>query len=258
MVSSPIWGVLPPRYGLFRLADHMEQRPIGATHGSIRSRIPLRTPSGGQNVESELEAELLEQLSFAPGIYDLLTQCVIRYANDGQRRRYTVDIVAYLNNLGCGAPVRYLIEVKRAKDLQDKAAVYERRFEIGRLYAEKLGAEFRIMTEAEIRTPYLKNTRLLRSQVGTDITDDELDRLWKVLEDGPLELHAVVAGLIGTGISEPDARDVVERSIVKRHASCDLSQPITERTMLAKPAEAFTLKHDSDPLLRMLRQARDR
>ncbi len=62
----------PPGWGVVRLKDHFEQRKIGAVYGSMRSRVPLRTPSGSQYVESALESDLLEQLNFTSGVYDLL------------------------------------------------------------------------------------------------------------------------------------------------------------------------------------------
>ena len=88
------------KVGLMVLKEHFQQRPIEATFSSFRSMVPLRTPSGPQQVESELEAELLEQLAFAPGTYDLLTQPIIEYATNGRARRYTPDIIVQLHASG--------------------------------------------------------------------------------------------------------------------------------------------------------------
>ena len=136
------------KVGLMVLSEHFEQRKIEATFSSFRSMIPLSTPSGPQHVESELEAELLEQLAFAPGVYDLLTQPIIHYTLDGKPRRYTPDIAVQLHASGDDAPCRYLIEVKRRADLLANASQYALKFQVGRLAAEATGAAFRIMDDA--------------------------------------------------------------------------------------------------------------
>lgn len=71
---------------------------------SFSSRIPLTTPSGPQWTESELEAELVEQIAFSPGVYDIITQPILLYpGSDGKERRYTPDIAVQLYASGDGA-----------------------------------------------------------------------------------------------------------------------------------------------------------
>ncbi len=256
MVSHPEWGVLPPRHGLFRLADHYEQRKIGATHGSIRSRIPLRTPSGAQTVESELEAMLVQQLQFSTYVYDLITQPIIRYTKDGQERRYSVDAIVYLTNTGCGAPLRYLIEVKRQDDLDKNAAEYRDRFEIARRFARTIDGEFRIMTEAELKTPYFQNTRDLQVHVTHEPSGAEMTAIGRALANGPADVGAVVSNVMTQGLSEADARDAVERAIVARLVLCDLNVRVSDRSRLSAMPADHTFRLDDDPFLRSLRSAR--
>ena len=168
LVSRGGRAVTYSKVGLMVLKEHFQQRAIEATFSSFRSRVPLRTPSGHQHVESELEAELLDQLAFAPGTYDLLTQPIIEYATNGRARQYTPDIVVQLHASWDDAPCRYVIEVKRRADLIANAAQYAPKFEAGRVAAENMGAAFRIMTEDRIRTPYLANARLLQRHLNAD------------------------------------------------------------------------------------------
>jgi hypothetical protein len=42
-------------------SERFRQRPVGKTFGSVRSLIPLRTMSGPQWAESELEAKAIQQ-----------------------------------------------------------------------------------------------------------------------------------------------------------------------------------------------------
>ncbi len=199
MTSSHTSLPLPPKHGSLTLRDHFEQRKIGPTYGSIRSRLPLRTPSGPQFVESALESELVEQLAFADGIHDIMTQLVIRDAEGEKKRHYSIDVAVQLQSSQGGHPLRYLIEVKRARDLAERIDGYRDKFAAVRLFAEEVNATFRIMTEAEIRTEYLVNTRKLARRKGTVIGGESLAIIMGALGQGPLDVVSVIEILVAKG-----------------------------------------------------------
>lgn len=240
------------KLGLMCLKDHFEQRKVRATPSSFRSLIPLLTPSGPQWTESELESELLEQLAFTPGIYDLMTQPVIRYLHNGKQRRYTPDIAIQLYEAREGIPARYLIEVKRKADLAAKADKYAEKFEIARICCEQLGASFRVMTEEQIRTPFLRNARQYLRFRNIDLTDDHIEQLSvvrSVLEVRPHSVSDLISALQEIGLPEPDARALVDLAIGSQSVSCDLSTLVQETTMLSLHRDQERISRHGTPIL---------
>jgi hypothetical protein len=243
------------KLGLMVLRDHFEQRTIEATYGSFRSLVPLRTPSGPQQTESELEAELLEQLAFAPFVYDLITQPIIHYTLDGQPRRYTADIAMQLHGTGDDLPSRYIIEVKREEDLIRDAAKHALRFEVGRLCAEEVGAVFRVMTETRIRTPYLSNARRLVHHLNTDLADHEEAGRRLLQESGRQSVAEALVKLAANGFAEPDARHIVEHSVARRRVFTDLSVPFSDQSLIMPHQQGILAAVRSDPILKSLQDA---
>lgn len=237
------------------LREHFRQRPIEATFSSFRSMVPLSTPSGPQNVESELEAELLEQLAFAPGVYDLLTQPIIEFTLDGKARQYTPDIAVQLHASGDDPTCRYIIEVKRREDLAANASQYAPKFLAGRLAAENMGAAFRIMDETSIRTPYLHNARLLRRHLAADPETIAPDIMRDEIGSTSITVAKAIELLREKGVGEPDARASIEQSVAWRIMRCDLTQPFTGSTSIHVPAPGLFPLRDEDPILRSLHDA---
>lgn len=240
------------KVGLMVLSEQFNQRRVEATFSSFRSMVPLSTPSGPQNVESELEAELLEQLAFAPGVYDLLTQPIIEYTVNGKNRRYTPDIAVQLHASGDDAPCRYIIEVKRRADLLANASQYAVKFEAARLAAENMGAAFRIMDEKRIRTPYLHNARLLQRYLGEDPEFVALDIMRRKLGSTPVTVAQAIELLAAEGVAEPDARASIEQMVAWRMILCDLSLPFTDATAVRAREPGTFPQRDEDPILKSL------
>jgi hypothetical protein len=240
------------KFGLMCLKDHFEQRKVGARPSSSRSLIPLITPSGPQWAESKLESELLEQLAFTPGIYDLMTQPVIQYLHNGKKRRYTPDIAVQLYGGMAGFRGRYLIEVKRKADLIAKADKYASKFEIAQICCEQLGAAFRVMTEDQIRTPYLRNARQYLQFRNIDINDDhvrQLDVIHSILEESPRSVSDLTSALQKKGFLKNDAHSLVSLAIGSLSVSCDLSTPVQETTALSVHRNPGALTRHNTPIL---------
>lgn len=217
--------------------------------------VPLSTPSGSQNVESELEAELLEQLAFSLHVYDLITQPIVEYAVDGKRRQYAADIAVQLHASGDDDACRYIIEVKRRADLAANADKYAIKFEAGRLAAENMGAAFRIMDESRIQTPYLHNARLVRRHLAADPETVAPDVMLREIGHAPVTVTGAIELLRVHGIAEPDARASIEQSVAWRLLLCDLSQPFTDATAIRAPEAGLFPLRDDDPIHKSLHDA---
>ncbi len=141
------------------LIPGIRQRPIGKTHGSIRGLLHLRTPSGPQEVESDLEAGLVEQLNFSPHVRDLITQPIIEFSSGAKEKEYACDVLVRLFPGAEDQPTYYLIEVKRAADLAKNSAAYAEKFRGAEAWCAENFAQFKVLNEKDIQTPYLANAR---------------------------------------------------------------------------------------------------
>lgn len=237
------------------LSEHFRQRKIEATFSSFRSMVPLTTPSGPQHVESALESELLEQLAFAPGVYDLLTQPIIEYTVDGKPRQYTPDIVVQFHACHEETIDVFIIEVKRKDDLADNASDYAVKFRVAQAVAESMGAAFRIMTEDAIRTPYLTNTRLLRRHLDADPELTVIRAIEQELGAQEITVAEAIVLLRSVGMAVPDIRAGIEQAVAWRLLLCDLALPFTDATIIRARTPGEIPPRRSDPLLRSLAQA---
>ena len=238
------------------LASLFSQRPIGPTTGSIRSHVPLRTPSGAQWTESALEKALLLQIDFSPNVVDVITQPSLEYEVDGAPRKYTPDIFL---QLGCGLPFQpqyYLIEVKREADLKAKAEQYAPKFAAAREWCRENVGVFRIVTDREIKTPYLQNAQLLRPLLGFDPQDQAIDEYRSALATGPMTVAELRMAMQNRGMPLVDANHGIRVAVANAFIHCDLSVRFTDETLLSLPTWDTVHDHRSSPVLKMIMAAK--
>lgn len=236
-------------------SEHFEQRKIGKTFGSVRSLMPLRTASGSQWVESELGAKAVEQFAFIPSIYDIFTQPIIRRMENEAEREYTPDILVQISFSGAPPTRRFVIEVKRSSALASLDLGARQRIGIGRRFAKAIEAEFRILTEIEIETPYLHNARLLEPRLHED-PGPGWEELHEMVSKGPITWAQAHQCLVGKGISRPDALTAIETAIAWRSVSTDLTVRVGENSVLSERKEvSYKLRWQQDPFLVMVHRA---
>lgn len=140
----------------------MGVRKIGINNRSITGRHGF----SGEQYESSLERDLLDLLEFDYNVDRYETQpVVIEYVgSDGKIHTYTPDLfVKYRRDIVPAREMPHLLaEVKYRDEYKGKFRELKERFRAARLYARERGWRFRVLTEREIRTPYLPNARFLR------------------------------------------------------------------------------------------------
>lgn len=111
--------------------------------------------------ESTLEADFLTLLDFNQDVLKFTCQPVtITCSLDDLRRRYTPDVmVEYTNH----KVIFY--EVKYRQDLFKNWITLKPKFKVAIKYAKSNNAEFKIITEKEIRTDYLCNIKFLKTYI---------------------------------------------------------------------------------------------
>ena len=132
-------------------------RLIGTNRRSLTGYV---TADGKSHpFESSLERDFYCLLSFSKTVQSFHPQPVtIPFVHKGKKRRYTPDtLVIYRAQ---NEPIT-LYEVKYREDLRNDWSRLRPAFKAAIRYGKEHGYRFRIMTEREIRTPYLKNIKFL-------------------------------------------------------------------------------------------------
>lgn len=137
-------------------------------------RIPTNVRSltgtvNGQEFESSLERDLLLLVHWDCEVDWYQSQPVkIEYLDtQGQSRSYTPDLLVtyHLDEKPTGQPHNprkpWLCEVKYRSELIKQIDQLKPKFKAARAYAKSQNYEFRVLTEREIRTDYLKNIQFL-------------------------------------------------------------------------------------------------
>jgi hypothetical protein len=114
--------------------------------------------------ESALERDFYVLLDFDPTVTHFEEQPItIAYQDPlGARRTYTPDVLVHYRPEAQRDPRSVLYEIKYRDDLRTHWQDYRSKFKAARRYARTQDWIFRLITEREIRTPYLKNAKFLR------------------------------------------------------------------------------------------------
>lgn len=144
--------------------------------------------------ESTLEHDFIRLLRFDDAhVARYRSQPVIQYVDqEGRNRRYTPDFIVEYHS---GSTVIY--EVKHRKDIKSNWAELKPKFKQGIRYAKSNGWHFRLISEVEIRTDYLKNVQFLERYKFNSSYDPRFEQLLNNLKafetSTPDELIASVA-----------------------------------------------------------------
>lgn len=187
--------------------------------------------------ESSLERDLLLLLDFDPDVESFEEQPVkITYYDDyGRRHTYTPDVlVRYRGDITSASVLTpVLCEVKYRDDLRQHWMEYKTKFKAAHRYAREHGWRFRLMTEREIRTPYLDNVKFLRHYQHLIVDAEHLPRLLARLqtlrETTPEDLLAAISD---DTWHKAQLLSALWHLVAQRQVGTDLSQPLTMSSRL--------------------------
>ena len=140
----------------------MPVRKIPKNYRNVTGIAAHRKAEGGASFESTLERDFIALLEFDPAVERFEVQPVKLDWSDhqGRARSYTPDVLATFKPHGL--PRRtVLYEVKYRSDLRTDWSDLHRKFKAAVRYARQQGWRFKIVTEVEIRSPYLDNATFL-------------------------------------------------------------------------------------------------
>lgn len=182
--------------------------------------------------ESSLEADFLQIVACDTDLR-AVTEQPIRIdfdGPDGRRRRYTPD---YLLTYGDDLPRSFLVEIKHRDDLKRDWGRLKPGFVAARRLARERGWRFHILTEREIRGPYLDNLRFLRVYRDIDPQPEIEERLVRAVAIlGDTTPDAALATAFATKDGRIAAVAPLWRLVATGRLQANLLAPLTMDTPL--------------------------
>ncbi len=159
-VATSYWSYLS-QYDQFKEQETLVSvRQVPPNRRSVTGLLPSRKNARMVPFESALERDLATLLEFDDSVATFEAQPVeIRYQHAGRLRRGVPDfLVTYHEGVG-RRPM--LCDVKYREELFKRWPELKPRLRAAKRHASEHGWDYRILTEAEIRTPFLRNARFL-------------------------------------------------------------------------------------------------
>jgi hypothetical protein len=157
----------------------MPVRTIPKNSRSLTGKVIDLCSHRAVSFESALERDFYVLLDFDPAVIAFEEQPVsIAYQEPvGVRRTYTPDVLVHYRPEVRRDHRPVLYEIKYRDDLRTHWQDYRSKFKAARRYARTQGWLFRLITEREIRTPYLKNAKFLRQYQDREPDHEDRHRL---------------------------------------------------------------------------------
>jgi len=205
------------------LAPGRPARRIGPGRRSVTGSIVV----GGTSVpfESSLERDLLIVLAFDRSVRCVHAQPVriVWWDDRGRSRRYTPDFLVEHR-----AAPSMLCEVKYRADFWADWPAAKPRYRAARRRAREAGVTFSILTEVEVRGPYLDNVVFLRGYTDRLRDEGKEDHLMQMLAAlGEATPSALLLAAYRSDENRMRALSSLWRLIATRRICADLCAPLT-------------------------------
>jgi hypothetical protein len=203
-------------------------RVIQSGHRGVRGFVTVMRRE--IRFESGLESDFLQILACDPNLTGASEQPVRidHRGPDGEAAHYTPDFLA---TYGGERPSAVLYEIKYLADLRREWKALKPAFLAARRHASERGMRFSIMTDTQIRGPYLANMRFLkdyRDRAPDPVMDEHLVRTIAIL--GETTPHDVVAAAYWDKHNQLAAIAALWRLLSTGRIRADLFERLTMRT----------------------------
>lgn len=217
----------------------IERTPTGVRRVPINVRS-LTGEVNGQEFESSLERDLLLLVHWDHEVEWYQSQPIkIEYVDrQGKPRSYTPDLlVTYREIKRPGLPARtrkpLLCEVKYREDLIKQHDQLMPKFRAARSYAKANGYEFRVLTEREIRTEYLKSVQFLWAYRFAPFEPHHYEKLITVLQElEETDPYTLLEACYSSKTLRGEALWTLWCMIARGWIKCDLHEPLTMKTRI--------------------------
>ena len=215
----------------------MPIRKIPTSRRSLTGMVASRKNARLVASESSLERDLLVLLEFDPVVerYEEQPVCIEYTDREGHRHTYTPDALVYYHAhrvpISDARPL--LCEVKYRADLFTNWKEYKPKIRAGRAYARQNDWRFKILTEHEIRTPYLWNAKFLRQYRRAALNERDAHLLLNALREiGESDPDQLLACLHQEPLKRAELLPTLWWLVSDGQIGADLSQLLTMRTRL--------------------------
>lgn len=185
--------------------------------------------------ESSLERDWLLALDFDWRVKQVLEQpYTLSYRCEGKRRRYTPDILAEFDDGFKRWTIVY--EVKEVAQLQARWGEFKPRYKAALHDCRLRGWQFRLVTERDVRIPYIDNIKFLRRY--RDIPPQKMHRdalLYSLRGLGEMTAQALLAATWWDPERRLQAIPELWRLVATRKIEAPLAVPLTMTTPLWLP-----------------------
>lgn len=210
----------------------MPVRTIPKTSRSLTGKVIDFRSHRAVSFESALERDFYVLLDFDPAVAHFEEQPVtIAYQEPiGVRRTYTPDVLVHYRPewIHPRHPRSVLYEVKYRDDLRAHWPDYRSKFKAARRYARTQGWVFRLITEREIRTPYLKNATFLRQYQKREFDGGDRRRILDLLaKRGETSPETLLASSSADRWERARLLSVLWALIASGEVGADLTVPLT-------------------------------
>lgn len=155
----------------------MPVRKVPKNYRNVTGLAAAVKSVGAAQFESTLERDFLALLEFSPETerFEVQPLKIEWYDKAGTARTYTPDVLVEFKQ--CLNRPPWLCEVKYRADLKKYWPDLHPKFLRAIRYAKQHGWRFRLITETEIRTPYLANVRFLTPFKFREISEADAEQV---------------------------------------------------------------------------------
>src|SRR5262245_42042068 len=210
----------------------MPVRIIPKNHRSVTGFVASGVNANQAAFESALERDFMLLVEFDPDVLSYEEQPVrIDYLSaDGRARHYTPDILVTYRQTSTSTTPKppLLVEIKYRRDLFECWRELKPKFRAARRYAKERGWIFKIVTDVEIRTPYLKNVKFLRQFQRRSINPADINLLLQKISDlQSTDPESLLSAICPEAHDRAQLLPALWHLIVRRSIGVDLNQPLT-------------------------------
>lgn len=216
----------------------------GVVSGKPARQIPIGTRSvtgkfavNGTAYESSLERDFLTICAFDCKVISVVGQPVrIPFINSvGKQRKYTPDFLVRFDDrwLKDGTLRNQLCEIKPQEALQSAQPDLLERLEAGKRFAEENSWDFKIFTEAELRTPYLTNATFLLPYRNEPWDTDKANLLLAQLRElDEIDIKTFMDSLFRDKWMQAAHLPTLWALMATFHIQTDLTLPLTPKSLI--------------------------
>lgn len=216
----------------------MPVRNIPPNRRSLTGAIASNKQGRLVGSESSLERDLLILLDFDLDVAGYEEQPVrIRYQDiEGHKRTYTPDVLVYYrdnNNLPSPLSSPLLCEVKYRDDLRRNWLEIKPKIRAARSYAREHSWRFQVITEREIRTPYLENAKFLRQYRRIPTDWEQVNLLLEMMRElREADPETLLLAIFKDRWNRAQLMPMLWQLISNKMIGADLTRPVTMKSRI--------------------------